>query len=310
MRRTLLAWLCAVTVSVSATSAAAHDSWFTPLPPTPRGQLVLALGTGTAYPRYEVPVAPQQVADSGCVGEGVREKPLRDGVELWLDGIRQWLTGATTAANPAANPAADAEANAQATAPPVLALRTGRPVSPAVSVSCWARLVPIDIDIDDATVEVYLDEVQALPAVRQRWAALKARGVRWQETYVKHARIERDGDGDSAALATPALPALGLDLRLQAARRPLRAGDSLRVQLLRDGQPLAGQPLQLVGTDGGSEGSAGVWQRTDATGQIELRLPAAGRWLLRGTELRPAADGSDRWESRFVTLAFEVPARP
>ncbi|RVT51675.1 DUF4198 domain-containing protein [Rubrivivax albus] len=283
MRRIALAWLCAATV----TSAAAHDSWFTPLPPTPRGQLVLALGTGTAYPRYEVAVAPQQLADSGCVGDGVREKPLRDGVELSLDGIRQWFDSAVNA-------------------PPVLALRTGRPVSPVVSVSCWARLVPIDIDIDDPTVDIYLDEVQALPAVRERWAALKARGVRWQETYVKHARIELDGEGDTAAVATPALPALGLDLRVDAARRPLRAGDSVRFQLLRDGQPLAGQPLQLVGDGSG----VGVWRRTDAEGRLALRLPAAGRWLLRGTELRPAPDGSDRWDSRFVTLAFEVkPAR-
>ncbi len=284
MRRATLAWLCAATV----TSAAAHDSWFTPLPPTPRGQLVLALGTGTAYPRYEVAIAPQQLADSGCVGEGVREKPLRDGVELSLDGIRQWFTEASNASN----------------APPVLALRTGRPVSPVVSVSCWARLVPIEIDIDDPTVDVYLDEVQAPPSVRERWAALKARGVRWQETYVKHARIELDGEGDTAAVATPALPALGLDLRLQAERRPLRAGDTVRFELLRDGQPLAGQPLQLVGDGSG----AGHWHRTDAQGRLTLRLPAAGRWLLRGTEIRPAPDGSDRWDSRFVTLAFEVKA--
>lgn len=279
MRRAALALLCAL----AALPAAAHDSWFTPLPPTPRGQLVLALGTGTAFPRYEVAIAPQQLADSGCVGDGVREKPLRDGVELSLDGIRQWFAATTEG-------------------PPVLALRTGRPVSPVVSVSCWARLVPIDIGIDDATVDIYLDEVQALPAVRERWAALKARGVRWQETYVKHARIEVDGDGDTAAVATPALPSLGLDVRVESARRPLRAGDSVRFQLLRDGQPLAGQPLQLVGDSSG----VGIWRRTDAEGRLDLRLPAAGRWLLRGTELRPAPDGSDRWDSRFVTLAFEV----
>ncbi|MCB1997298.1 MAG: hypothetical protein KDG57_15725, partial [Rhodoferax sp.] len=222
MRWPTLALLC----GLAAAPVAAHDSWFTPLPPTARGQLVLALGTGTAYPRYEVAIAPAQLADSGCIGEGVREKPLRDGVDLSLDGIRQWFAAA-------------------ASAPPVLALRTGRPVSPVVSVSCWARLVPIDIGIDDATVDIYLDEVQALPAVRERWASLKARGVRWQETYVKHARIEIDGEGDTAAVATPALPASGLDLRLEAARRPLRAGDSVHFQLLRDGQPLAGQPLQL-----------------------------------------------------------------
>lgn len=283
MRRAFAALLCAA----AAAPAVAHDTWFTPLPPTPRGQLVLALGTGTAFPGYEVAIAPAQLADSGCTGDGVREKPLREGVELSLDGLRQWIANV-------------------AGAPPVLALRTGRPVSPAVSVSCWARLVPIDITIDDPTVDLYLDEVQALPPVRERWAALKARGVRWQETYVKHARIELDGEGDAAAVATPALPALGLDLRMEAERRPLRAGDTVRFQLLRDGQPLAGQPLQLVGDGSG----VGVWRRSDAEGRLEMRLPAAGRWLLRGTALRPAPDGSDRWDSRFVTLAFEVkPAR-
>lgn len=284
MRRALTALLC----TVAAASAAAHDTWFTPLPPTPRGQLVLALGTGAAFPGYEVAIAAAQLADSGCTGDGVREKPLREGVELSLDGLRQWFSGATSTAG----------------APPVLALRTGRPVSPAVSVSCWARLVAIDITIDDPTVDLYLDEVQALPAVRERWAALKARGVRWQETYVKHARIEIDGEGDTAAVATAALPTLGLDLRMEAERRPLRAGDTVRFQLLRDGQPLAGQPLQLVGDGSG----VGIWRRTDAEGRLELLLPAAGRWLLRGTELRPAPDGSDRWDSRFVTLAFEVRA--
>jgi hypothetical protein len=283
MRRAAVALLCAVAAGLAATRAAAHDTWFVPLPPTARGQLVLGLGTGAAFPRLEVAIAPAQLADSGCAGEGVRERPLRDGVELSLDGLRQAI-GAIGAA------------------PPVLALRTGRPVSPAASVSCWARLVPIDIAIDDPTVDLYLDEVQALPAVRQRWAALKARGVRWQETYVKHARIELDGEGDAAPMATPALPALGLDLRVEAARRPLRAGDTVRFQLLRDGQPLAGQPLQAVA----DALPAGLWRLTDAQGRIELRLPAAGRWLLRGTELRPAPDGSDRWDSRFVTLAFEV----
>ncbi len=282
MRRALAASLCAV----AAAAASAHDTWFTPLPPTPRGQLALGLGTGTAFPAYEVAVAPVQLADSGCSGEGVRERPLREGVELSLDGLRQWFARGAGATG----------------APPVLALRTGRPVSPAASVSCWARLVPIDIAIDDPTVDVYLDEVQALPAVRQRWAALKARGVRWQETYVKHARIELDGEGDTSPMATAALPGLGLDLRLEAARRPLRAGDSVRFQLLRDGQPLAGQPLQLVG----DALPAGLWRVTDGEGRLEMRLPVAGRWLLRGTEIRPAADGSERWDSRFVTLAFEV----
>ena len=55
--------------------------------------------------------------------------------------------------------------------------------------------------IDDATVQIYLDEIKAPPAVRERWATLRARGVPWQETYVKHARIEIDGEQAATAPA-------------------------------------------------------------------------------------------------------------
>jgi len=34
--------------------------------------------------------------------------------------------------------------------------------------------------------------------------------------------------------------------------------------------------------------------------------PLAGRWVLRGTELRLSETEPDVWESRFVTLAFEI----
>ncbi len=263
-------WAAALALAMVSAAAPAHDTWFTTMPLNPRGQWVLALGTGTAFPVYETPVAAHQLAHSGCVGEAVRERPLRD--------------AGTDVAGTA------------------LLLRTGRPVSALAAASCWARLVPIDIQIDDPTVEIYLDEIQALPAVRARWAELKARGVRFQETYVKHARLEIDGESGGPATA---LPELGLDARLETTPRPLRAGERVRIQVLRDGQPLAGLPVQFR-----SELSPlGLWRITDAEGRVETVLPLAGRWLLRGTDLRPAADGSDRWESRFLTLAFEVQTR-
>ncbi len=43
---------------------------------------------------------------------------------------------------------------------------------------------------------------------------------------------------------------------------------------------------------------------------MELAVPLAGRWLLRGTDVRPSTQNPDRWESRFVTLAFEVLKKP
>jgi Domain of unknown function (DUF4198) len=245
--------------------AAAHDTWFVPQPPTDRGELVLALGTGEMFPLLQTPVLPQQLAFGGCRGDNVNERSLRRVSET----------------------------------PNALLLRTPRPVSPGVGLSCWVQLVPIDIEIDDAIVELYLKEANALPAVRERWASLKARGVRWRETYVKHARIELDGRGAAATAAQP-VSGLGMDVRLETPERPLRVGQPLRFQVLRDGQPLAGLPVELRN----DLSPIGLWRTTDAEGRITLALPLAARWILRGTDIRPA--GAERWDSRFVTLAFEV----
>ena len=269
----LTAALLALALSFSHT-ASAHDSWFAPLPATDRGEALFALGTGNQFPLQEVTIPLQQLRSTGCRSEGLRATPMR------------WVADTPTA----------------------VVLRSGRPVPPTAAVTCWAQLKPIDIEIDDATVEIYLKEVNALPAVRERWAALRARGVRWQETYTKHARIElnaaagaqpANGGADSAAI-----DGLGMDLRIESPQ-PLRAGDSLRAQLLRDGQPLAGLPVELR-----SDASPiGFWRTTDAEGRLQITVPLAARWLLRAVDLRPADGQPERWDSRFVTLAFEVLAR-
>jgi hypothetical protein len=101
--------------------------------------------------------------------------------------------------------------------------------------------------------------------------------------------------------APGAVAGLALDLRMETPG-PLRAGDTLRVQLLRDGQPLAGLPLELR-----SELSPlGIWRQTDTEGRISVPVPLAARWLLRGVELMPSERRADAWDSRFVSLAFEV----
>ena len=50
----------------------------------------------------------------------------------------------------------------------------------------------------------------------------------------------------------------------------------------------------------------GIWRRTDAQGRLAWPASPEGRWLLRGTQLRPSVDDPTRWDSGFVTLAFEV----
>lgn len=267
MRRPCLPWVWAALAPLwlcGLGPAWAHDSWFVPLPPTERGERVLALGTGDRFPALETPLSMEQVAASGCLGAGqARPVPLR------------WLADRPTA----------------------VLLRTTRPLPEDAALSCWAQLLPQDIEIDDATVEVYLSEINAGQAVRARWQELRARGVRWRERYTKHARIEL-GAGPAGPAAAPVL---GLDVRLESPT-PLRAGDTLHAQVLRDGEPLAGQPVELRS----DLSTIGLWRRTDAEGRVSIPLPLAARWLLRGVDLRPSATRADAWESRFVTLAFEV----
>ena len=263
------AGLALAAVACLAGPAQAHDSWFAPLPATDRGEAVFAFGTGNQFPLQEITIPWQQLAQTGCRSAGLRATPMR------------WVADQPTG----------------------LVVRASRPAPATAAQTCWAQLKPIEIEIDDATVEVYLKEVNALPAVRERWAALRARGVRWQETYTKHARVELEAaDGSPAAdEASAPIDGLGLDLRIDSPR-PLRAGDSLRAQLLRDGQPLAGVPVELRS----DLSPIGFWRQTDAEGRLQITVPLAARWLLRSVDLRPAASKPEGWDSRFVTLAFDV----
>ena len=275
MRALIVMSSLAAVLAVLSTSAAAHDSWFAPLPRTDRGEAVLALGTGNQFPVMEVTMPLAQLARTGCQGEGQRAAPMR------------WV----------------------ADRPVAVVLRSARPAPATAALTCWAQLHAIDIEIDDLkTVDIYLNEVQALPAVRERWAALRARGVRWQETYTKVARVEMNAPEPDAAQsgAQPAaqselVAGAALDLRLETPG-PLRVGDTLRAQLLRDGQPLAGLPLELRS----NLSPVGIWRQTDAEGRISVTVPLAARWLLRGVDLRPSETRADAWDSRFITLAFEV----
>lgn len=157
--------------------------------------------------------------------------------------------------------------------------------------ACWAELHPVDIELAPGIVEIYLRDIHAPAPVRQAWSELQRRGVRWHETYRKSARIQF---GDSRAGREPA----GLPLEIVVeGEQPVRAGQPVPVRVLRDGKPLASFPIEFV-----SERSpVGIWRQTDDAGRASLALPLPGRWLVRGTQLRPAGD---RWESDFVTLAI------
>jgi hypothetical protein len=166
-------------------------------------------------------------------------------------------------------------------------------------VTCWAQSLPFELDMAADKIAIYFDEIHPPQATRDRWAAMAARGLTWRERYVKHARIEFAG---SAAQTAPRPSGMGLDVLMLSGLQAVRSGDALAFQVLRDGQPLPDFAVELRGTSPGP----GLWLRTDAQGSVRTTAPAPGRWLLRGTDLRIAADNADQWDSRFITLAFDV----
>lgn len=169
--------------------------------------------------------------------------------------------------------------------------------TPGAAIGCWVQTEPLDIELAPKFVERYLDEIAAPPELRQAWARQQARGQPWRERYAKHARIAVAGDAGAPAGSAD----MALDLRIETPP-PWKAGTVLAVRVLRDGQPLAGMPLQWLN----AALPRGLWSRSDENGRAELRLPAAGEWLLRGTDLRIADAAAGTWDSRFLTLVLQV----
>ena len=170
----------------------------------------------------------------------------------------------------------------------------------AGGLSCWAQSLPFEIELPPDKIAIYLKEIHASPAVHAAWAGMRERGLPWKERYAKHARIELPG----AQAARAAAPGLAMDAVPLGDPTGWRRGDSAGFQLLRDGAPLADVAVELRH----ERAPVGVWLRSDAQGRVQMRLPLAGRWALRGTDLRPSSERPGTWDSRFVTLAFEVAA--
>jgi hypothetical protein len=271
----------------AALCAQAHDTWFE-AEQTLRSGTLLALGTGSQFPTVETSLVNDSVAQAQC--------QLSDGSLAKLPSLPS--PPSTAAAKPSAN------------TPQSLALRL---LAPPQASNCWAQLKPFDITITADKVAVYLKEIQAPAALRARWVDLQQRGLPWRERYVKHARILLAGAvvnevanevAGTASKSSPVDAAMGMDLRIEGPARPLQAGDSFTVQVQRDGQALPNQAIELR-----SDNSRyGFWRQSDAQGRLQFTVPLAGRWLLRGTDLR-AADREGEWDSRFVTLTFEVTPR-
>lgn len=164
----------------------------------------------------------------------------------------------------------------------------------------WVKLPPRAIELTADQVKEYLDEVDAPAALRQEWAGMKE--PRWRESYTKHPKtFARVGQPPSdRSWAEPA----GMFLEIVPEKDPtaLKAGDDFPVRVLKDGKPFAGFSLNAISA-GETKGET---RKTDADGRVTFRVSAAGRWLLRGTDIRRSSQPDTDWESDFTTLTFEV----
>lgn len=164
----------------------------------------------------------------------------------------------------------------------------------------WVDLKPREIELNDAEVAEYLDEIGASDATRALWARRKGR-VPWKETYTKHAKTFVavgfvDGDRSWAEPAGDGFELVPLDNPLSA-----RAGGRLAVRVLDRGEPLANAPVGLM-VEGSKER---IFRTTDPKGEATFPLPRAGAALLFAVDLRPSADGA-RWTSEFTTATFRI----
>jgi uncharacterized GH25 family protein len=125
------------------------------------------------------------------------------------------------------------------------------------------------------------------------------------ERYTKWAKAVVDvGDepgtgGDWAATAGQTLEIVPLDHPNR-----VRPGESLRLRVLLDSEPLSG--ARIVGSRA-SGPTRELVSSTDERGEAEVTVPAPGRWHVRAIHMiRVEADPEVSWESYWATLSFEV----
>jgi hypothetical protein len=267
--------LVALAAAGAAASAGAHDTWLEERARSPAG-IELALTTGALFPRGETPVAADALLDRGCVDAAGAPLPLRAG-RLTDDALRLQAPAA------------------------------GRRSAPLAR-SCRVQTMAFDVEVAAPLVPVYLREIGAPAQLHAAWQEQQRQGLPWIERYTKHARISfaaaagaRAGADATVAPLASAGPPMALEIEIDDVA-DLRAGQTLAYRVLRDGQPLAGQAVELRG----DVSRVGLWRRTDAEGRASITVPLPGRWALRATDLRPVPELPGHWVSRFVTHTFTV----
>lgn len=283
-RRARAAALALALVATVASAALAHDTWLLPtsLRVTVGQRVGLSLTSGMAFPADDFAIQPARVARADVRLAGTTLRLPRPTAGPRALGYR-WVPRA----------------------PGVATIAVG--------------LAPRALTLRGALIEEYLAEIDASPALRAEWSP-PSPSTPWREVYTKHAktfvRVDAGAGaaGPDAADTSWAEPSgLGLELVPMVDPTRLTAGDTLRLRVLYQGRPLADFPVGVEPEAAAAATAHGAshltFARTDADGNAAVPLPAAGRWLLKGTRLRRVHEAAVDWRSDFTTLTLAVAPR-
>lgn len=258
--------LAAVLAACISFSASAHDTWLASDQRfiRPGAELSLQMTSGERFPTLGSVIAPNRIERSGC----------RQGAATFnfKPGRREPKALRLTASPPAAG-----------------------------SVTCWVQLAPRTLELKEADVSHYLDEIDAATSVRQAWDNAPS-PRRWVETYTKNAKVLVPADAASKDLPSRSPVGLKLEFMLQTDLSAGRNNGDVVVQVLSEGRPQPGLSVALTGEGPGTPQRS----RTNANGEVSFKTPSEGRWMLSATQLRSAEGRPDEWESQFTTLVLEV----
>ncbi len=122
-----------------------------------------------------------------------------------------------------------------------------------------------------------------------------------RERFYRNAKSVLSGRHCSDRITRP----IGLRYEIVPLADPTAKPTTLDMQLLADGEPLAGAQVEAIARD---RPQARIVMHSDARGTVRLHPPQTGVWLIRSVHMRRAGWFSDvDWESDWASLTFELP---
>jgi len=125
-----------------------------------------------------------------------------------------------------------------------------------------------------------------------------------RERYSKHVKtVFQAGENRTDHFKT----ALGYPVEIIPQQNPyeLKAGDTLEVLCVKDGQPIADQ-FVMAGRELNKRVIAAPGVRSDASGVARIKLAGGGKWFVKFIHMTKLDEPNLNYESKWASLTFEI----